>query len=88
MAKYKRVTSNKMRYFGDIDDEKRVIRVNKRRSKSKDGKKKGGLIDTIVHEETHRLHPKMHEKTVIKATKRSVKRMSARQKKKNYSKFL
>lgn len=68
--KYKRVVDNKMRWQGDIDDEKNIIRINKEKSK-----KKSSIIDTIVHEEMHKDHPKMHEKTVRDKTTEKVKRL-------------
>lgn len=80
MKKYKRVVDNRMRGFGDTDFNKKVIRVNKKRSK-----KHGELLDTIVHEETHRKHPKMHEKNVRKTARRKIKKMSTRVKKKNFA---
>ncbi len=61
--KWKRVTDNKMRWHGDIDYDKKIIRVNKAKKKNK---KKGEISNTIVHEEIHRQHPQMHEKTVAK----------------------
>jgi len=90
--KWKRRTDNKMRYSGEIDWHRGLIRINKKRSRSKasvkrHGKKNATILDTIVHEEEHRKHPKMHEKTVRKRTKRKIKKMSRRQKKKQYSRY-
>jgi len=73
-----------MRYFGDTDLGGKKIRVNKKKSK-KEGP--GEVLDTIVHEEMHRKHPKMKEKNIRKKTKRSVGRMSKKEKNKHYSKF-
>jgi hypothetical protein len=53
-----------MRYSGDVDLDKKIVRINKKKSL-----KKGGgleLLDTLMHEKTHILHPKMHEATVYK----------------------
>ena len=69
--KYKRKVDNKMRWSGDIDDKKGIIRINK---------SKGDVLDTIVHEETHRKHPKMHEKTVREETRRLISKMTPKQK--------
>lgn len=80
---YRYKKTNKMRTDGDIDFDERVIRVNKSRSK----KHKGGILDTIVHEETHRLHPEMHEKTVRKKTTAKIKKMSPKSKARQYSKL-
>ena len=82
--KYKRVVDNKMHAFGDMDLEKKVIRVNKKKAK-KIGK--GELMDSIMHEESHRIHPKMHEKNIRKLTKKQLKKMSKKQKTKLYNKF-
>lgn len=95
MAKrrWKRKTDNKMRYTGEIDWHRGLIRINKKRAKSKRVAKiygydvKSGILNTIVHEEMHRQHPRMHEKTVRKRTKRKVKKMSRRQKSKQYSRY-
>ncbi len=81
---YKRVVDNHMRFFGDIDYEKRKIRLNKSKKKNK---KPGEILNTIVHEEMHRRHPSMHEKTIKKETKRQLAKMSKRQKEKYYSKY-
>ena len=84
MDKYKRVRDPKMRWHGDIDEKKKVIRINDSKKKNQ---KKGELIDTIVHEETHRMHPKMHEKTVRKEAKRKVESMSTKEKSKLYKRY-
>jgi len=84
MKKWKRIVDNKMRWHGDIDEDKKIIRINKSKKKNK---RKGEIIDTIVHEETHRQHPKMHEKTVRKETKKKLKKMSIAQARKLYSKY-
>ena len=72
-----------MRSDGEIDFEKKVIRVNKPGSK----KHKGGIIDTVVHEDMHRLHPRMSEKVVRKKTATKIERMSSKSKTKQYSKL-
>jgi len=68
--------SSKMRSDGDIDFDKKIIRINETRSK----KHKGGIIDTIVHEDMHRLHPRMSEKNIRKKTTARIKRMSIKMK--------
>ena len=73
-----------MRDFGETDTTKRVIRINKRKSKKKG---RGEVIDTIVHEEMHARHPRMRERTVEKKTPRLVKRMIRRVKAKLYSRY-
>ncbi|MFH1229552.1 MAG: hypothetical protein V1678_03960 [Candidatus Aenigmatarchaeota archaeon] len=82
--KWKRVVDNKMHGHGDIDYEKKVIRVNKSKKKNK---RKGEVLNTIIHEELHRKHPKMHEKTVYKKAKEMEKKTSVKQARKIYSRF-
>ena len=73
-----------MRWRGDIDYDNKVIRINPSKKKNK---KPGELLDTIVHEETHRLHPRMWEKTIRKETKHKIKSMSREAKQKLYNKY-
>lgn len=85
---YKYVVDNKMRNYGDIDTDKRIIRINKKASRQWSKEHRGaGLLDSIVHEETHRKHPRMGEKAIKRKTKQQVKHMSKRQKAKSYSKL-
>lgn len=81
-TKYKRVVDNHMRWHGDIDEDKKIIRVNKSKKKNKH---RGEILDTIVHEETHRKHQKMHEKTVYKKTRKIISRLSKKAKKRLYA---
>jgi hypothetical protein len=94
--KWKRVVDNKMKdAYGDIDDEKKIIKINKKAhkkghrlpsyNKNPDGSE--SIIDTIVHEEQHRIHPKMHEKTVYKRARKIVKKISRKQKARYYAKY-
>ncbi len=85
--KKKRIVDNKMQGFGDFDPNTGQIRINKKRSKSPEGRKKGGVIDSIKHEENHRIHPRMGERAIIKKTKRDVKKMSRYQKAVIYSRY-
>lgn len=82
--KWKRIVDNKMRWHGDIDDEKKIIRVNKSKE---DNRKPGEILDTIIHEETHRKHPKMKEETVKSVTKKLMASLSPREKGKLYGKY-
>jgi len=84
MEKWTRKVDNKMRWHGDIDEDKKIIRVNKSPSKNK---MPGEILDTIVHEEMHRIHPQMHEKTIRTETKHKIKSMSQKEKNKLYSKY-
>lgn len=81
---YKRIVDNKMRSFGYIDFEKKIIRVNKKKNQKESfGRKtykRGELTRTILHEEIHRLHPKMWEKNVEKEAKKRFANMSTKQK--------
>jgi hypothetical protein len=69
-----------MKWMGDTDNEKKVIRINKKLHKKEKSvekimgrkKRKAELLDTIVHEKMHADHPKMHEKTVRKQTKKKL----------------
>lgn len=91
--KWKRRVSSKLRgSYGETDFEKRTITINKTRHKSANARKDfpkqdRSLINTIVHEETHRIHPRMTEKVVRKKARASVARMSKKQKSKWYSKY-
>ena len=84
MDNWKRIRDKKMRWRGDIDYDNKVIRINPSKKKNK---KPGELLDTIVHEETHRLHPRMWEKTVRKETKHKIRSMSREAKQKLYNKY-
>ncbi len=83
ISKYKRKVDNKMKSFGETDLEKKTIRINKSKKKNTPG----DVLDTIVHEKEHILHPKKHENTVRRATEKKIKRMSPKQKQKHYSLF-
>ena len=80
--KYKRTVNNKLRTQGETDTDKHVIVVNKKKSK-----KKSSIIDTIVHEEMHAKHPRVHEKTVYKKTPKVVKKLSPKAKQKLYKRY-
>ena len=75
---YKRIVDNRMKDFGSMDSEKREIKVNKR---------KGGVLDTIVHEETHRRHPRMSEKVVQRKTTATIHAMTPKTKTAHYSRY-
>lgn len=57
---YKRRVDKKMKDSGETDFNKKSIRVNP---------KKGGLLNTILHEELHRTNPNKPEKWVAKKAK-------------------
>jgi hypothetical protein len=77
---YRRLIDNNMKSSGDIDYDTKKIRVNKKRSKGE----KGGILDTIVHEETHRLNPKMSESNVKRKTTKKLGTMGGKRKRKLY----
>ena len=90
MNRYRRISrivDNSMRGYGDTEwkqDGSIAVRINKKKSK-KEGRCE--VLDSIVHEETHLKHPRMHERTVKKKTKASIGRMGRKQKQKHYSRF-
>jgi len=73
-----------MRWHGDIDYDKKIVRINPSKKKNE---KPGELLDTILHEETHMKHPKMWEKTVKRKVNELKKSMSPTRKHKLYSKY-
>jgi len=92
--KYKHVVDNNLKYkgraiYGATDDLKRVVKVNKRLSKTKPTHKRRypEVLDTETHELQHEKHPNMTEKDVYKKTRKLVRRMTKKQRQKVYSKF-
>ncbi len=65
--KYKRVQDRKMKDAGEINFEKRKIRVNPA---------KGDLLNTIIHEELHRRFPDKPEKWINKQAKKKEKELT------------
>src|SRR5262245_23982938 len=59
------VVDNRMRDYGDIDYERRVIRINRVMHQGE----RGALIDTIFHEELHRLFPSLGESAICAMTR-------------------
>jgi hypothetical protein len=81
---YKRIVDNKLKgAYGDIDFTKRVIRINKKMGRDK----LGNIIDTIVHEEMHARHPRMHEKTVRRLVPQRLRAMTPEAKKRLAAKY-
>lgn len=81
---YKHIVNNKLKYFGMTDLKKKVITVNKKKSKKAGN---GEVLDTIVHEHTHARHPKMSEKTVQKVTRTLLPSLSKKQKAGYYARY-
>jgi len=80
---YKRSVDNRMRDYGSIDWDKKAIKINKTMSRTIPG----GVLDTIVHEETHRRRPQLSEKAVKKQTTRTIERMPASTKSRHYRRY-
>lgn len=91
----KRIVDNKLKgAYGETDVLDKVVRINKKAHKRMDLKRVNknpngteSLVDTIVHEEMHAKHPKMHEKTVRRKAKKVVSRLSQAQKRKIRNKY-
>jgi len=79
---YKVKRDDNMRWQGDTDFEKKLIRINPKKSKKKSGR--GGVIDTLVHETYHADHPKATEKATYKAVPERLKKMDSAQKNRLY----
>jgi hypothetical protein len=82
LKKYHVKIDNKMKPFGETDTKRRVIRVNAKKSKSTG--QRGELLDSIVHETKHALHPRKSEESVQKMTARATARMNRKTKSKYY----
>ena len=59
------VVDNRMRDYGDIDFGRRVIRIN--HAMHKRGRE--SLLDTLFHEELHRLFPNLGERAICAMTR-------------------
>ena len=59
------VVDNRMRNYGEIDYGRRVIRINHAMHKEE----RGSLIDTLFHEELHRLFPNLGERAICAMTR-------------------
>jgi hypothetical protein len=77
------VVDNRMRDWGDIDFERRVIRVNHAMHK-REGER---LIDTLFHEELHRLFPRLGEWAICLMTKALLPTLSRRYKAQLYARI-
>ena len=96
MKKITRKVNNKLRgAFGQTDFKNGTvtIEINKKLHKNKKvvtrtPKKDRTLLNSIVHEELHAAHEKMHEDTVRKKARRKVSKLSKKQKKKLYQRYV
>jgi hypothetical protein len=59
------VVDNRMRDYGEINYERRVIRINHAMHRQE----RGSLIDTLFHEELHRLFPDLEEGAICAMTR-------------------
>jgi len=82
MVKYRRIVDNRLDCYGEIDDVKKIIKINKKKNK-KAGR--GELLDSIAHEECHLLHPKMSEKNIKILTTKMISKMSKKEKMRYYN---
>lgn len=92
----KRKINNKLKgAFGQTtynEDGSATVEVNKKRHKDPRAlktfpKADRPLINTMVHEELHAQHPKMHERTVRKVARRRVARMGRKAKNRMYQRY-
>jgi hypothetical protein len=92
--KYK--VDNRMKAFGYTDYDTKTIRVNKKKHEAAKknpkyyraySKKELTLVNTVVHEDLHRKHPRMTEKDVRKKAKHIVERMSKSRRQAMYKKL-
>lgn len=68
------VVDDRMRDYGDIDYNRRIIRIN-RAMHRRDGE---SLLDTLFHEELHRLFPYLGERAIRGMTKLLLPTLSRR----------
>ena len=68
------VVDDRMRDYGDIDFERRVIRINHAMHK----RERESLIDTLFHEELHRLFPNLGERAICDMTRTLLPTLSPR----------
>ena len=77
--------------FGETDFKNKVVKIDKKKHKSKKyvsvPKQDNTIINTIVHELGHVEKPKATEKTIRKLARRKVGKMSKKIKSKYYNKF-
>jgi hypothetical protein len=68
------MVDNRMRDYGDIDFERRVIRINRERH----ARDRESLLDTLFHEDLHRLFPYLGERAICGMTKALLPTLSLR----------
>jgi len=81
---YKVMVDNNMRFFGDTDIKKKIIRINVKKSKSVG--RKGEVLDTLNHERLHADNPHRDDSKKFDAmVNRSDARIGKKMKKKLYN---
>jgi hypothetical protein len=73
-AGWRWIVDDRMRNYGDIDFERRIIRIN-RAMHRREGEL---LIDTLFHEELHRMFPLLSERAICLMTKLLLPTLSVR----------
>lgn len=71
-------------FRGEIDYDKKEIKINASREKNKE---RGELLNSIVHEELHRIHPRMKEKNIKILAEKKIVFMRPETKQKLYNRF-
>jgi hypothetical protein len=66
-SQYTYKIDRKMKDYGEIDDKKKLIRINPR---------KGDVVNTIIHENVHKRFPKLSEKKTERKAKKIEGKMS------------
>jgi len=87
-ANVKRGINNKMPYFGTteyLNLEQSKITINK--VKNRNSPNRAELLDTMVHEELHALHPNLREEDVRHLTPHITSRMTGKEKHNLYNKY-
>lgn len=77
--KWTRDVDKRMKSFGDIDYEKKKIRINPA---------KGDVLDTVAHEELHRIYPNKTEKQIRELAKKRIRSTSLKQKVESLKKYI
>ena len=77
------IVDNRMRDYGETNFERRVVRIN-RELHRKDGEL---LIDTLFHEELHRMFPYLSERAVCGMTKLLLPTLSPRYRARLYARL-
>jgi hypothetical protein len=66
----KYVIDTKIKVFGEIDEENKIIRINPKR---------GDVVNTIIHEELHAKFPNLTEKEIRKKAEKIESKMTLKQ---------